>query len=340
MKKRIYWLDNLRALAIILVVIGHFAKEIAVKNELWNNIVNYIYSFHMPLFFVLSGITHSMSKRKEFKPFVKDKFKKLLIPYFILNLLVMPIWLAIDLFILKNENPFWLVSVGVIYSNQIAIQMISNVTWFISFMFFLSISFYLIESLSKKDKRIKHIIVLIITIIGIIFSIFKINAAGLPYHLFTLIYAIPFFYLGTIYQTYEEKINNFIKSKLLNYILAILLIGVGLWLGLKNGKVSMHANQYGNVYTFFVSAICTILGLILLFRHTPKISPLIFLSTNSMIYAAFHCPIRRIFLSIPSTNPLTVNYPITSTILIILIIIPIALLVNKFIPIAVGKNKK
>ena len=44
---RKYWIDVLRALGIILVVLGHVSKE--------PNTVIFIYAFHMPLFFLLSG---------------------------------------------------------------------------------------------------------------------------------------------------------------------------------------------------------------------------------------------------------------------------------------------
>ena len=42
---RKYWIDVLRALGIILVVLGHVSKE--------PNTVIFIYAFHMPLFFLL-----------------------------------------------------------------------------------------------------------------------------------------------------------------------------------------------------------------------------------------------------------------------------------------------
>ena len=52
---RTEWLDSLRAFAILLVVAGHVA-------ELWDNkfmmyLYQGLYLFHMPLFFVMSGIT-------------------------------------------------------------------------------------------------------------------------------------------------------------------------------------------------------------------------------------------------------------------------------------------
>ena len=56
MTKRIEWIDIAKGIGIILVVIGHIS-QIEVLNDI-------IYSFHMPLFFIISGYLY---KRKFYK---------------------------------------------------------------------------------------------------------------------------------------------------------------------------------------------------------------------------------------------------------------------------------
>lgn len=46
--KRIAWIDMAKAIAILLMVVGH---------EVGGSIYTWIFSFHMPLFFILSGYT-------------------------------------------------------------------------------------------------------------------------------------------------------------------------------------------------------------------------------------------------------------------------------------------
>ena len=56
MKKRIYTLDNLKAVLIFLVVLGHLL--ISFTHATCNSakyISSFIYSFHMPLFIIISG---------------------------------------------------------------------------------------------------------------------------------------------------------------------------------------------------------------------------------------------------------------------------------------------
>ena len=82
MKKRVEWIDSLRGLAMFLVILGH---SFYIRN---NKIRNYLYSFHMPLFFFISGLT---TKRKDisFIEFIKKKAKNLLLPYLFLNIYYM-----------------------------------------------------------------------------------------------------------------------------------------------------------------------------------------------------------------------------------------------------------
>lgn len=47
MKKCEPWIDVLKGIGIILVVIGHISLD--------NGMSNWIYTFHMPMFFALSG---------------------------------------------------------------------------------------------------------------------------------------------------------------------------------------------------------------------------------------------------------------------------------------------
>ena len=57
MKKDIVWLDYARTIGIFLVVFGHVLQQFSsfegygICKTLWN----YIYLFHMPLFFIISG---------------------------------------------------------------------------------------------------------------------------------------------------------------------------------------------------------------------------------------------------------------------------------------------
>lgn len=83
-KKRILWLDNLRGLLILTVVLGHVLQYYGTT-EISRTLHHYIYSFHMPLFMLLSGYA-------SYKPDVRfslvaKRARQLMIPYLIWTVL-------------------------------------------------------------------------------------------------------------------------------------------------------------------------------------------------------------------------------------------------------------
>ena len=70
MSKHLNWVDYAKGLGIILVVYGHISEGVfnagmTMNRSLYTTIDTIIYSFHMPLFFLLSGLffTSSLTKR-------------------------------------------------------------------------------------------------------------------------------------------------------------------------------------------------------------------------------------------------------------------------------------
>lgn len=84
---RIEWIDVCKGLGIFLVVIGH--TSIA---QISQTVYNWIYSFHMPMFYMLSGMMLNDSKYSDFRSYIKRRLKTLIIPFFCLNTLV---WLIV-----------------------------------------------------------------------------------------------------------------------------------------------------------------------------------------------------------------------------------------------------
>lgn len=86
--KRLKHIDATRGFAIVCVVIGHVLGKIVEAegfNTLspYNILFKFIYSFHMPLFFFLSGVFIDSYLNKNKLKGIKTKFIRLMIPYFI-----------------------------------------------------------------------------------------------------------------------------------------------------------------------------------------------------------------------------------------------------------------
>ena len=77
---RLEWLDIAKGIAIILMVIGHSSIPQIGSN--------FIFAFHMPLFFIASGWVSNYQK-SSFKRFIEKKWSSLLIPFFYYSGIVM-----------------------------------------------------------------------------------------------------------------------------------------------------------------------------------------------------------------------------------------------------------
>lgn len=143
--KRVQWLDILRGLTTVLVVIGH--SEIGTFSK-------YIYWFHMPLFFVLSGLLFkSLKYTNEIESFIKKRTSRLLIPYFSYLILVftfcqLPILVMQDTDFLHICTHFLIV----LFIGGRAVGGLFGVYWFFTCLLITQIIFAVIHTSIKSIK--------------------------------------------------------------------------------------------------------------------------------------------------------------------------------------------
>ena len=88
-KERIAWIDSAKGILMILVILGHSLAETSIKSRYYHGYIlafRCISIFHMPAFFILSGYLmgcHRDCKEISVSRFIKRKFIKLMLPYFI-----------------------------------------------------------------------------------------------------------------------------------------------------------------------------------------------------------------------------------------------------------------
>jgi len=191
---------------IILVVLGHSGFEETIVMKQLSALHTWIYSFHMPLFFFISGylyaLTNSDFSQIPFQGFMKKKFLRLYIPYIILGTIIFLIKyifsglshveriFSVDDFLLMFIAPHW--------NNSTM-----GYLWYIVTLFFL---FLIISVLSKCGINLRKTsisIIIIILLWGIKYNLpsndlFKIcNIASLVWY-------IPFFVIGIQYNKHKS----------------------------------------------------------------------------------------------------------------------------------------
>ena len=81
-KSRIEYFDAIKAFAMFLVICGHTLQYLD-KLQTGKCLHDFIYSFHMPLFMMISGYFASSSLKKDFSVFMSKKIEQLILPIII-----------------------------------------------------------------------------------------------------------------------------------------------------------------------------------------------------------------------------------------------------------------
>lgn len=231
-RKRSYELDVMRIILMIFVIVGHsrylnyVPYEFENMSESYNSgllkfvgmLPGFAYSFHMPLFFVLSGMVAFITREKTFASFDKlviNKTKRLLIPYFICGFF----WMI----------PLRILAEAINASNiSDAITKLCNFTdtshlWFLPVLFGVFICFYPFYLIYKKTKSITftfiscYLFTILIGLVPISFLNFAKIVMYLPY------FAAGFLAGGLIYNDKPKiKTTGFFKLSV-SLSLAIIL---------------------------------------------------------------------------------------------------------------------
>lgn len=136
MANRIEWLDIAKATAIILMVLGH--------TSIPNSLSNFIWTFHMPLFFIASGWT--INKYSIIK-FSITKAKTLLVPFVVYSVVVLTIQVVMG----WNDVERWLRHGWVAYA-----------LWFIPVLYLALFCARLVFAIQVKTMRILALMSLLV----------------------------------------------------------------------------------------------------------------------------------------------------------------------------------
>lgn len=250
MEKRLYWIDNLKFVAIFLVVVGHLPMQQEARN--------FIYQFHMPLFFIISGYLY---KSRPLKEEVKIDYKRLLIPYLGFSLIGV-CWCTIT----KHYNIIKLIvglCVGENYDTSwwyIPCQPM----WFIIALIWIRLA----SSLNSMIVWLSDFILVIC-----LSMILPNDGNNMLFSIDSALLAMPFFGFGY----FLKKENLILKSKTLPTSIVFLSSCAIIFLLTKSGNHTDISNGYygNNIFVFYINNFvfgCSIMSLFsLLFNKSVPI---------------------------------------------------------------------
>ena len=236
---RIDWVDIAKALGLFLVFLGH---TLYGGSHIANVLNRAIYSFHMPMFFILSGYV-TKPDSTTFKDYIKKKFKRLLLPAILLYLLALPIYFA---FYHNWSDPTLLMPVikRIFYIKGECV--FNKPVWFFFCLFQILVLIKLFNLPNAKTIKL-----LIVGSCSLLLSWFFYTSAWGYFKLFGFDKCVLglFFYLcGMILR--KTKYNKYI------FIIGLLLLPIWLYFGVSlNPKVRMYDMYLCNFWFFVISGI-------------------------------------------------------------------------------------
>lgn len=272
MTERVKWIDFSKVIGIWLVVLGHMG----LAND---TIINIIYSFHMPLFFFISGY---LVKPKSLKNTIKKNFIALIIPYVIYYVLTWIWWIFVSYLrhpeLFNHEQPVREIFIkpifglllGVGYNTDIS-TMINVPLWFLISLFFVSILFSLLQKITNK-----YFVILIVLIEALVCYALSVLKTDLLFSVDSSLMAFPFYVLGYYSKNVlnNEKIFSlFQKNKFHKLIVQLIIFSSILIITtIFNGRVDINGLSFGeNPLIFYISGMSGIVCVVIvsiLFSHS------------------------------------------------------------------------
>ncbi|MBE6719231.1 MAG: hypothetical protein E7571_01065 [Ruminococcaceae bacterium] len=284
---RKHYIDIARGVAITLVVIGHGVSEYSTG---LTGVERVIYSFHMPLFFVISGLVFRVKSGDTVKSFAKKRAKGLMLPYLLFAVLIFASHLA-ERFVFKTDSEFFKTlktPSGILNTLLLTNKSAFSNLWFLPCMFAAQVILFVIFKFIKN----KWIVALCCTVpsVAIIFISPQIS---LPLSLEAAVVSLLFIYIGTLIQKADIKK----KTEMLMLPAAIFAFctSQAFYFTYYNDKAFSYYNvQFEVPWLFCLTAISGSL-LIILFAHRQKEVPVSeLLGRHSLYIFGFHYLVQNV----------------------------------------------
>lgn len=230
-KKRIHYLDNLRWITVWLVVLFHVINIFSSTGEVGHykapgipqlDMIGYfVYPWFMALLFIISGICarQALSVRTD-KEFVKERTKRLLIPFALYMLLFSVPTSAFSFTVLDGWSDFAAVPKPVLVVIMFCIGM--GHAWFLLELYCISLIFIPLKNLINKLKipfEKTGILALILFMIPLYFSAQVLNLLEVFRNIFyLLLFLLGYFVISE--QSVQERLERY-KYPLLIVALAL-----------------------------------------------------------------------------------------------------------------------
>ncbi|AKB47133.1 O-acetyl transferase [Methanosarcina sp. Kolksee] len=357
---RLYWIDTLKGIGIILVVLAHYSLPIALDT--------YIFSFHMPLFFFISGFLFDFSKYTESASyFVKGRFKSLIVPYFCFAVITCIFYFLLDELYTPGIPSIEFFENNIIHGiSHILVAFGPAISynpplWFLTCLFVTELLFYgLAKNYYGEPKKLVLWLILA-GVIGYLYSVYV--PFRIPWNVDVALAAIVFYGAGNLFRRLTEpeskasfslKLDSeFIEkfSRVEKYLPIIAVFLSLLYLGylLKfptDDKVNMNVLKYEDFFSFYLFAFTGIFTFVYLSKRVGNSKVIEYYGRNSLIVLALHFPLKDVLTKLviiilgveAEYIHYNAGYALGLTFMSLTILAPVIYVINNYFPFILGKK--
>jgi len=231
---RILELDLLRGAAIILMITGHsiLVHPIDFTGIPWcHNLHNWIYSFHMELFFLVSGCVYHCSK---YRPYILNKMDRLVVPMVFMGIISI-FFHSVGSDVVHKHTTMTDGLIGILNGKSY---------WFLYTLFLIFAIYPLIEKIGTKNKWIEpSLMILLITISQFVNypTVFRISS---------MMYHLPYFMMGHLLS--DGIKSNRYKLSFRGQMLAV-VVALGIYFALLLGDRAISVVRYGQAFAMIAA---------------------------------------------------------------------------------------
>lgn len=298
---RLDYIDIAKGLGMLTIIWGHVV-EFGITNS-------FVYAFHIPLFFALSGCVFDRERYTNYRQFLTKKIKTLLIPYLLFSFATWAIWVIYLKLTTNNVEGIYHPLLQTFIAQGSGGYLVHNVPlWFVTCLFVVENIYWV---LSKYTPKTIITISVLLAIVGYYLNtdpyciLYNFDMRELPWSIEVALSAIIFFGFGHLFikkYPHTEIINKVIKHKVSSTLMIVLLYIVVLFIANYNGHVTMGSNILGNPIVFYIGAFCgiiaTVMTSIMLSMTKWKFSHVLnfirWFGRNSYYAMAIHNPIKGV----------------------------------------------
>lgn len=314
MRERIDYIDRAKGILILLVIIGHVFQGGYVHD--------YIYIFHMPAFFIISGMlmNHSSVIDKPYTTIIKSRVYSIGVPFLFFEL-----YGCLSYIIRFGFKQ----SVAGFIFNTVTCAFNNGVNWFLFALFWGELLFLATVKAVRKNRLALFVFAAAIFIINLFIP--SANRIVLAFR-----QALLCFVLLVVGYLLESLLTQ--EKTIWGIVSAIVIILIPLF----SESIDLASMELRNPLVFLVGAICGTYLMLLIGRLLPK-KPFNYLGQNTIIIFGTH---NLFYILIGHALGIT-DFHITPVLTgfvifigVIAIEIPIMCLMNRYLPFLIGKRKK